>query len=63
MSNVGCRIGLRPEAIGADKDFKDLRVFKVFSDGGDRREGLRCFMGAYRSAWVDKVLEETLWRG
>ena len=46
MLNGGCRIGLRPEAIGADKDFKDLRVFKVFSDGGDRREGLRCSMGA-----------------
>ena len=44
--NVECRIELRPEAIGADKDFKDLRVFKVFSDGGDRREGLRCSMGA-----------------
>ena len=30
--------GLRPETIGADKDFKDLRAFKDFSDGGDRRE-------------------------
>ena len=60
MLNVECRIELRPEAIGADKD---LRVFKVFSDGGDRREGLRCFMGAYRDAWVDKRLEDTLWRG
>ena len=29
---------LRPETIGADKDFKDLRAFKDFSDGGDRRE-------------------------
>ena len=48
---------LRPETIGADKDFKD------FSDGGDRREGLRCSMGAYRDAWVDKGLEDTLWRG
>ena len=33
-----CRIrnlksGLRPETIGADKDFKDLRAFKDFSDG------------------------------
>lgn len=47
-----CRIrnlksGLRPETIGADKDFKDLRAFKDFSDGGDRREWLRCSMGAY----------------
>ena len=38
-----CRIrnlksGLRPETIGADKDFKDLRDFKGFGDGGDRRE-------------------------
>lgn len=63
MSNVGCRIELRPEAIGADKDFKDLRVFKDFSDGGDRREGLRYSMGAYRDAWVDKRLEDTLWLG
>lgn len=63
MLNGGCRIGLRPEAIGADKDFKDLRAFKDFSDGGDRREGLRCSMGAYRDAWVDKRLEDTLWRG
>ena len=39
--------GLRPETIGADKDFKDLRDFKGFSDGGDRREWLRCSMGAY----------------
>ena len=39
--------GLRPERIGADKDFKDLRDFKDFSDGGDRREWLRCSMGAY----------------
>ena len=39
--------GLRPERIGADKDFKDLRAFKDFSDGGDRREWLRCSMGAY----------------
>ena len=61
--NVECRIELRPEAIGADKDFKDLRAFKDFSDGGDRREGLRCSMGAYRDAWVDKRLEDTLWRG
>lgn len=38
---------LRPETIGADKDFKDLRAFKDFSDGGDRREWLRCSMGAY----------------
>ena len=45
---------LRPETIGADKDF---------SDGGDRREWLRCSMGAYRDAWVDKGLEDTLWRG
>ena len=37
--------GLRPETIGADKDFKDLRAFKGFSDGGDRREWLRCSMG------------------
>ena len=63
-----CRIrnlksGLRPETIGADKDFKDLRAFKDFSDGGDRREWLRCSMGAYRDAWVDKRLEDTLWRG
>ena len=35
---------LRPETIGADKDFKDLRDF---SEGGDRREWLRCSMGAY----------------
>lgn len=63
MLNVGCRIGLRPEAIGADKDFKDLRAFKDFSDGGDRREWLRCSMGAYRDAWVDKRLEDTLWLG
>ena len=63
MLNVECRIELRPEAIGADKDFKDLRVFKVFSDGGDRREWLRCSMGAYMDAWVDKRLEDTLWRG
>ena len=49
--------GLRPETIGADKDFKD------FSDGGDRREWLRCSMGAYMDAWVDKGLEDTLWRG
>ena len=54
---------LRPETIGADKDFKDLRAFKDFSDGGDRRERLRCSMGAYRDAWVDKRLEDTLWRG
>ena len=47
MSNVECRIELRPETIGADKDFKDLRAFKDFSDGGDRREWLRCSMGAY----------------
>ena len=47
MSNVECRIGLRPEAIGADKDFKDLRVFKVFSDGGDRREGLSVLWGLW----------------
>ena len=44
-----CRIrnlksGLRPETIGADKDFKDLRAFKDFSDGGDRREC--CDVGA-----------------
>ena len=44
-----CRIrnlksGLRPETIGADKDFKDLRDFKDFSDGGDRREC--CDVGA-----------------
>ena len=63
-----CRIrnlksGLRPERIGADKDFKDLRAFKDFSDGGDRREWLRCSMGAYMDAWVDKGLEDTLWRG
>ena len=38
---------LRPETIGADKDFKDLRAFKDFSDGGVRREWLRCSMGAY----------------
>ena len=37
--------GLRPETIGADKDFKDLRDFRDFSDGGDRREWLRCSMG------------------
>ena len=55
--------GLRPETIGADKDFKDLRVFKVFSDGGDRREGLSVLWGAYMDAWVDKGLEDTLWRG
>ena len=54
---------LRPETIGADKDFKDLRDFKDFSDGGDRREWLRCSMGAYMDAWVDKGLEDTLWRG
>ena len=47
-----CRIrnlksGLRPETIGADKDFKDLRDFKDCSEGGDRREGLRSYMGAY----------------
>ena len=42
--NVGCRIELRPEAIGADKDFKDLRVFKVFSDGGPAR-GVEVFYG------------------
>ena len=46
MLNVECRIELRPEAIGADKDFKNLRTFKDFSDGGDRREWLRCSMGA-----------------
>ena len=45
------------------KDFKDLRAFKDFSDGGDRREWLRCSMGAYRDAWVDKRLEDTLWLG
>ncbi len=36
---------LRPETIGADKDFKDLRAFKDFSDGWGPARVVEVFYG------------------
>ena len=37
--------GLRPETIGADKDLKDLRAFKDFSDGWGPARVVEVFYG------------------